>query len=158
MLSGPIHVLERSQRIKLPATDAFEFFADARNLERITPDWLGFEIATPGTVEMRPGALIDYRLRLRGIPLRWRTRIDVWEPPRRFVDVQLSGPYALWEHAHTFIPDGSDAVVIADRVRYALPLGPVGELAHRLLVRRDLERIFEHRQRAVAQLLGSAAA
>ena len=158
MLSGPIHVLERSQRIELPATDAFEFFADARNLERITPDWLGFEIATPGTVEMRPGALIDYRLRLRGIPLRWRTRIDVWEPPRRFVDLQLRGPYSLWEHSHTFIPDGDEAVVIADRVRYALPLGPLGELAHRLLVRRDLERIFEHRRNSVAQLLAKPSA
>jgi ligand-binding SRPBCC domain-containing protein len=157
MLSGPTHVLERSQRIELPAAEAFEFFADARNLERITPGWLGFSISTPGAIEMRAGTLIDYRLRLRGIPLRWRTRIDVWEPTRRFVDVQLRGPYALWEHTHTFIPDGDEAVVIADRVRYALPFGPLGELAHLVTVRRDLERIFDHRRGAVARLLGPAA-
>lgn len=158
MLTGPTHVLERSQRIELPAAEAFEFFADARNLERITPQFLGFSATTQGKIEMRAGTLIDYRLRLRGIPLRWRTRIEVWDPPRRFVDVQLRGPYDLWEHTHTFIPDGPDAVLIADRVRYALPLGPFGEIAHTLLVRRDLERIFDHRHGAVARLLAPTAA
>ena len=158
MLSGPTHVLERSQRIELPAAEAFEFFADAHNLERITPEFLGFSITTTGAIEMRAGALIDYRLRLRGVPLRWRTRIEVWEPPRRFVDLQLHGPYSLWEHTHTFTPDGPGAVLIGDRVRYALPLGPLGEIAHALLVRRDLERIFDHRRSTVARLLGPAAA
>ncbi len=154
MSATRIHLLERSQRLDLPAEKAFAFFADARNLERITPPWLGFEVRTPGRIEMRPGTLIDYRLRLRGVPLRWRTRIEAWDPPRRFVDVQLSGPYALWEHTHSFEPDGPDAVTIADRVRYALPLGRLGVLGHSLLVKRDLERIFDHRRRAVAQLLG----
>ena len=153
MAAGTIHILERSQQLELSAERAFEFFADAGNLERITPPWLGFEIATPGTIEMRQGALIDYRLRVRGVPLRWHTRIAAWEPPRRFVDVQRSGPYALWEHTHSFDPVGPEAVLIGDRVRYALPLGPIGELAHALLVKRDLERIFDHRQRTVAELL-----
>ena len=105
---------------------------------------------------MRHGTLIDYRLRLRGVPVRWRTRIEAWEPPHRFVDVQLRGPYALWEHTHSFLPDGNDGVVIEDRVRYGLPLGPLGDLAHLLLVRRDLARIFDYRRDAVAELLGSA--
>jgi ligand-binding SRPBCC domain-containing protein len=149
-----IHVLDRSQRLELSLNRAFEFYADARNLELITPPWLGFRITTPGTIEMRPGTLIDYRLRFRGVPVRWRTRIEAWDPPRRFVDQQIRGPYALWEHTHSFESAGEGAVLIADRVRYALPLGPVGELAHSLLVRRDLERIFDYRHAAVARQLG----
>jgi ligand-binding SRPBCC domain-containing protein len=152
-----VEVLERRQRLELPAERAFAFYADARNLEAITPPWLAFRVATPGAIEMRRGTLIDYRLRLHGVPVRWRTRIEVWEPPRRFVDVQLRGPYALWEHAHTFEPDGAGAVVIGDRVRYALPLGPLGRIAHAAFVRSDLERIFDHRRRAVAERVGQAA-
>jgi ligand-binding SRPBCC domain-containing protein len=145
-----VHVLERRQRLPVPAERAFAFFSDARNLEAITPPWLRFHVLTPGAIEMRPGTLIDYRLRLHGVPLTWRTRITVWEPPRRFVDVQLRGPYTLWEHTHTFEPAGPDGVIIRDRVRYALPFGRLGELARRRFVRRDLDRIFDHRMRAIA--------
>lgn len=152
-----VHVLERAQRLNLSAERAFELYADAFNLEAITPPWLGFRVVTRRPVEMRRGALLDYRLKLHGIPIRWRTRIEAWEPPARFVDVQLSGPYALWEHTHTFEPECEGAVVIRDRVRYALPLGPVGRLAHALFVRRDLTRIFDYRRRAVAELLERAA-
>jgi hypothetical protein len=148
-----VHVLERRQRLALPAARAFAFYADALNLEAITPPWLAFRVATPGPIAMGAGTLIDYRLRLHGIPIRWRTRIVTWEPPRRFVDVQLRGPYVLWQHTHTFEPDGPHAVIVRDRVRYALPLGPLGRLAHALFVRRDLERIFDYRERAVAYAL-----
>ena len=115
--------------------EAFAFYADARNLEAITPPWLGFRVTTPGEIEMRAGTLIDYRLKLHGIPVRWRTRIEAWDPPHRFVDAQIRGPYSLWEHTHSFEPDGPGAVTIADRVRYALPLGPLGALAHTAFVR-----------------------
>ena len=145
-------MFERRQRLGLPAEEAFSFFADARNLEAITPPWLAFEVLSAG--EMRRGALIDYRLRLHGVPLRWRTRIEVWEPPLRFVDVQLQGPYALWEHTHAFERAGEREVVMRDRVRYALPLGLLGTIAHRLFVRSDIERIFEFRRRALAERLG----
>jgi ligand-binding SRPBCC domain-containing protein len=148
-----VHVLERSQRLALPAVRAFEFYADAVNLEAITPPWLRFRVASPGPIAMGPGTLIDYRLRLHGIPVRWRTRIATWDPPERFVDVQLRGPYALWEHTHTFEPAGADSVVIRDRVRYALPAGVLGRLAHALFVRRDLERIFDYRRHAVSAAL-----
>jgi ligand-binding SRPBCC domain-containing protein len=151
--AGHVHVLERSQRLECSRERAFEFYAQARNLEAITPPWLSFKLITPGPIEMAPGALIDYRLKLHGVPVRWRTRIDVWEPPTRFVDVQVRGPYSLWEHSHTFEPDGERAVVIGDRVRYALPLDPLGRLAHAALVRRDLARIFDYRERAVATQL-----
>jgi ligand-binding SRPBCC domain-containing protein len=148
-----VHVLERSQRLAVPLEQAFELYSEARNLERITPPWLGFRVTTPAPIEMREGALIEYRLKLHGAPVRWRTRIAVWEPPLRFVDVQLRGPYALWEHTHTFARDDEGAVVIGDRVRYALPLGPLGELAYAAFVKRDLRRIFDYRAQAVAEWL-----
>jgi ligand-binding SRPBCC domain-containing protein len=148
-----IQILERRQRVKLPIAEAFEFYGDAFNLERITPPFLGFRVTTPRPIEMGAGTLIEYRLRLHGVPVRWRTRIATWEPPHRFVDVQLSGPYALWHHTHTFEPDGDDAVWIGDRVRYAIPYGPLGALADSLLVRRDVEQIFDYRRDAVARLL-----
>ena len=134
--------------------DAFAFFADARGLEAITPPWLALRVVTPGPIEMRPGALIDYRLRLHRIPVRWRTRIEAWEPCERFVDVQLEGPYRLWHHTHEFEADGAGATVIRDTVQYGLPLGPLGALAHNLFVRRDLERIFDFRRDALERLLG----
>lgn len=153
-----VHVLERRQRLELPVRRAFEFYTQARNLAVITPPWMGFKVITPRPIEMRPGALIDYRMKLHGVPLRWSTRIDVWEPPVRFIDVQVRGPYALWEHTHTFERDGKHAVLIGDRVRYAIPLGPLGRTAHAAFVKRDLKRVFDYRARAVAERLQSESA
>lgn len=152
-----VHILERRQRIERPIEEVFAFYGDARNLERITPPLLGFEVTTPGPIEMSAGTLIEYRLRLHRIPVRWRTRIESWEPPHRFVDVQVKGPYTLWEHTHTFEADGPGATIIEDRVRYLIPFGPLGELADRLLVQRDLGRIFDYRRDAVARELATAA-
>lgn len=135
--------------------DAFAFFADARNLEAITPPWLRFGILTPAPVTMRPGAVIDYRLNLHGVPVRWRTRIVIWEPPRRFVDVQLHGPFGAWEHTHTF-ESRDEGTLIHDLVRYRMPLGPLGMIAHRILVARDLRRVFDFRAAAVARLLAQS--
>lgn len=150
---GRVHILERQQRIERPIEEVFAFYGDARNLERITPPWLGFEVTTPGPIEMGAGSLIEYRLRLHRMPVRWRTRIEAWEPPRRFVDAQIKGPYSLWEHTHTFEADGPGATLIEDRVRYSIPFGPLGELADRLLVQRDLRQIFDYRREAVAREL-----
>jgi ligand-binding SRPBCC domain-containing protein len=148
------HLLERRQRIQLPVDEAFAFYGDAINLELITPPWLEFEVITPRPIEMGVGTLIEYRLKLHRVPVRWRTRIEAWEPPHRFVDVQVRGPYTLWEHTHTFEADGPEATIIHDRVRYAIPFGPLGTLADRLLVRRDLKQIFDYRRDAVARELG----
>ncbi|HEV7615442.1 MAG TPA: SRPBCC family protein [Solirubrobacterales bacterium] len=148
-----VHILEREQRVELPLDRAFEFYGDAFNLEAITPPWLAFKVTTPAPVTMGQGARLDYRLKLHGLPVRWQTRIEAWEPPRRFVDVQVRGPYSLWEHTHEFEPAGEGVTTIRDRVRYALPLGPLGRLAHRLFVRRDVERIFDYRREAVAERL-----
>jgi ligand-binding SRPBCC domain-containing protein len=146
------HVLRREQRLPGPPDTVFPFFGDAHNLEAITPPWLGFHVVTPAPIEMRAGALIEYRLRLRGLPIAWLTRVEEWTPGVRFVDAQLSGPYALWHHTHEFEADG-DATIMRDVVRYALPYWPLGEVAHALLVRRDLERIFDFREAEVARRL-----
>jgi ligand-binding SRPBCC domain-containing protein len=140
-----VHILRREQRLPGAPGDVFPFFADARNLEAITPPWLGFSVTTPGPIVMRPGALIEYTLKLHGVALSWRTTIAVWDPPRRFVDVQVRGPYRLWHHTHEFEPGADGGTLMRDTVRYALPLGPLGEIAHRALVRRDLAAIFDFR-------------
>ncbi|MFL5780624.1 MAG: SRPBCC family protein [Thermoleophilaceae bacterium] len=146
-------VLTREQRLPGPPADVFGFFADALNLERITPAWLSFRVTGPKPIEMHAGTLIEYRLRLHGVPLRWLTRIDVWEPPHRFVDRQLRGPYRSWVHEHSFAADGPDATLMRDRVEYSLPLGPLGALADVVLVRRDLARIFDYRAASVARFI-----
>ena len=145
------HTLEVALELPLPAAEVFPFFAAAENLERITPPELRFRIVTPPPVEMREGALIEYRLRLFGVPFGWTTRIALWEPPQRFIDEQIRGPYALWEHTHTFEPSAAETLV-RDRVRYRLPLRPFGELAFPV-VRSQLKRIFAYRQQAVREAL-----
>ena len=149
------HILTREQRLARPPAEVFEFFADAGNLEAITPPSLRFRIVTARPIAMRAGALIEYRLRLRGLPLMWLTRIEAWEPGRRFVDAQLAGPYALWHHTHEFeaLPDGT--TLMRDVVRYALPFWPFGEVAHALFVRRELEAIFDFRHAEVARRFDS---
>ena len=149
-----IHVLRREQRLPAAPDDVFAFFADARNLESITPPLLRFRVVTPDPIEMRVGALIQYRLRLRGLPISWLTSIQAWEPPVRFADQQVRGPYALWHHVHEFAPAGPGATVMRDTVHYAIGLGALGALADRALVRRDLRRIFDFRAAAVPALLG----
>ena len=121
--------------------EVFPFFADASNLERLTPPSLRFRILTPPPIDMAVGTIIDYRIRLRGIPMRWQSEITAWEPPYRFVDEQRRGPYRLWIHEHVFVPQGGGTLA-KDIVRYAV-LG--GEIVQRLFVASELERIFEYR-------------
>jgi ligand-binding SRPBCC domain-containing protein len=144
------YTLTREQHLSGSPDEVFAFFGNARNLEAITPPLLRFRIVTPAPITMGAGTLLRYRLRVRGMPLSWLTVIQEWNPPHRFVDEQLSGPYALWHHTHSFEPDGDGGTIMRDVVRYALPFGVLGELAHRLVVRSDLERIFDFRERAVA--------
>lgn len=146
------HLLERRQWVDRPLGETFELFSDAFALERITPPWLQFEVLTPPPIEMAEGTLIDYALRLHGVPVRWRTRIEVWEPPHRFTDRQLSGPYRRWHHAHE-LRERAGRTEIADHVRYSMPLGVLGELARAVFVRKNLEKIFDYRHVAVERLL-----
>jgi len=153
MFAMRVHLLEREQLVPRTADEVFAFFAQAHNLERITPSWLRFEVLTPGPIEMGSGTLIGYRLRVHAVPLRWISRIEEWDSGRLFVDRQVRGPYRVWHHRHEFVAR-AEGTVVRDRVRYALPLGRFGELAHAAFVRRDLERIFDFRRAAVAELLG----
>jgi len=144
--------LVREQWVPQPIAAAFAFFSRPENLQAITPPWLDFRI-TSVDPELRAGSLIRYRLRWHGVPMRWTTEIAAWDPPCGFVDTQLSGPYALWHHQHELTAQNG-GTLIRDEVTYALPFGPLGQLAHRLWVRRDVEAIFDFRQRRMREILG----
>jgi ligand-binding SRPBCC domain-containing protein len=145
------HLLKTEMVLPLGLDEVFAFFCDARNLEAITPPELAFRIIAPEPIDIREGATIDYRLRLFGVPFKWRTLISAWEPPYRFVDEQLEGPYRLWVHEHLFQQAG-EGTRVTDRVQYRLPFWPVGEAAFPL-VRAHLERIFRYRQRSIRESL-----
>lgn len=141
-------ILKKSVWVPRDLPELFPFFANAENLGLLTPSWLKFEILTPRPIEMRVGALIDYRIRLRGFPMRWRTEITAWNPPFEFVDEQRRGPYRLWRHRHWF-EERDGGTVCHDEVRY-IPFG--GWLADRLFVRRDVERIFAYREQRMREV------
>lgn len=147
------YILTASVFLSAPRPRVFPFFADAQNLESITPPWLRFRILTPLPIAMAEGTLIDYRLRLHAVPFGWRTEIAVWQPPERFVDRQLAGPYRSWVHEHLFEPTPTGTLV-TDRVRYR-PRG--GRLAQALFVGRDVRRIFAFRQAALLARFGGRA-
>lgn len=146
------YVLSREQLLPRPRAEVFAFFADASNLERITPAFLRFSIATPQPITMRAGAIIEYRLSLFGVPFGWRTVIRAYEPNDFFVDEQERGPYARWHHEHRFEDAPGGATKMIDDVTYAPPLGPLGAVANRVFVRRTLERIFDHRRDTIATI------
>lgn len=148
------HILTRSLTLDLPRRKVFDFFADAGNLERITPPELNFKIITEQLFNIKQGSLIDYKLKMRGIPLTWRTLISVWNPPHSFVDEALKSPYKQWIHRHTFTELENGKTLIEDQVKYRLPFEPFGDLAH-WFVRRELDHIFDFRQKAVMEILQS---
>jgi ligand-binding SRPBCC domain-containing protein len=151
-----LHVFEQTQTVAAPLDEVFPFFAQPENLAEITPPSMGFQVLTPSPITMKDGAVIDYVVRVGGLPMRWRTLITAYEPPYRFVDEQLLGPYSFWHHTHTFAPSAGGGTELGDLVRYALPLGPLGDLAHALVVSRQLRGIFAHRQRVMIERFGAA--
>lgn len=150
-----IRTLRYETRFRQEREELFPFFADAANLERITPAHLRFRILTAGPLEMRPGLRIEYHIRLHGLPLRWRTLISAWEPPRRFQDTQERGPWALWEHTHRFEPLPGGGTLMVDELRVKPPFGLLGELAWPLL-RRQVDGIFAHRRRVLEAIFPPA--
>jgi len=144
------HAYVLRSEVTLPASrdTLFEFFSDAFQLEKITPPWLNFKVLTPAPIQIQTGTLIDYRLRLRVIPIRWRTEISTWNPPHSFTDRQLKGPYSLWEHFHTF-EEVDGGTLVTDEVRYRVP---GGVLVHSLFVKRELQKIFQYRHDSMLEL------
>jgi ligand-binding SRPBCC domain-containing protein len=145
------HTLRREQWIPRPINEVFTFFADTRNLEEITPPWLNFKILSVDSTRMKSGTGLLYHIRWHGIPIRWYTKIRKWDEPHRFIDVQMSGPYKLWHHTHSFESHGNQTRMI-DVVRYALPLGIIGNLLHSIKVGRDVHRIFDYRRERIHEL------
>ena len=151
---GNRYVLTITQRLAPSPEELFPFFADAHNLQEITPDTVMFEVVTPRPIEMREGAIIDYRLRIKGVPQRWRTEITVWDPPHRFVDEQRRGPYKRWHHEHTFAQE-EGGTRCDDRIEFEIGMGPLGRLAAALFVKRDVKKIFAHRTQVLEAKFGA---
>jgi ligand-binding SRPBCC domain-containing protein len=147
------YILERQQVIPLSRARTFAFFADALNLEAITPPFLQFRVLTQPPIVMRAGTLLEYRLSLFGIPFHWRTLIERWSPQEAFVDTQVAGPYRLWHHTHIFEELAPDRTLMRDRVLYGLPYGILGRLGEALFVKRTLKIIFDYRSHMTARLL-----
>jgi ligand-binding SRPBCC domain-containing protein len=141
-----------STRVPAPIDRVFDFFARAENLERLTPAFLGFRILTPPPLTLAKGTIIDYRISLHGLPIRWRSEITEWDPPHKFVDEQRRGPYRRWTHVHEFAVDG-DGTIVIDRVSYAI-WG--GTFVNAWLVAPDLRRVFTYRHSALAEVFGGS--
>ena len=145
------HILERQQIINRPIKEVFDFFADAVNLERITPPELNFQITTEQPIDIKKGTLIEYQLKLRGIPIKWKTEITQWNPPNDFVDTALKSPYKQWIHLHTFEEGKNGETIMRDKVRYRLPFEPLGDLAH-WYVKKELKYIFDYRYKIIEEI------
>jgi ligand-binding SRPBCC domain-containing protein len=148
------YILERKQIIRRGREEVFRFFADAENLERITPPELNFHIITPRPIDIKKGTLIDYRLKLRGIPMSWKTEITEWNPPHSFVDTALKSPYKQWIHLHAFEENGANETIMRDIVRYRLPFEPLGDLVN-FYVKKELKYIFDYRYKAIKEIFDS---
>jgi len=149
------HVLEFRVWLPRPREEIFPFFADPRNLKVLDPPWLRPALLSSPPDPLEAGTVFDFRIRWLGIPLRWRVLIREYDPPYRFVDVQVRGPYARWEHRHLFRAE-KGGTSVEDRITYRLPLGPLGRLLHTLWVRRQLAAIFAHRRRRLGELFPDA--
>jgi ligand-binding SRPBCC domain-containing protein len=149
------HTLRSEQWVPRPLDEVFTFFSDAKNLDRITPPWLNFQILSVDSDPIHAGSEIRYRLLWHGIPIRWKTEIRRWDAPHLFIDIQRSGPYRLWHHTHRFEADG-EGTKISDLVRYALPFGWLGRVVHAWTVRKDVESIFAYRKTKTDELFASA--
>lgn len=146
-----IYTLHQEQVVPHPLLKVFHYFSRPENLSQLTPPWMDFQILTPLPIEMKKGARIHYKIKIRKFSLRWETEIIEYDPPYSFVDVQQKGPYLQWHHRHRFEPVDQGTRIL-DEVKYALPLGWIGQMAHKLQVRKDLEAIFNYRKQVLTQV------
>lgn len=141
---------ETSQFVPRPLPEVFDFFSDPKNLEKITPPFLNFRIVAMSTPEIQQGSIIDYQLKIHGVPAKWKTLIEKWEPNSEFVDTQLKGPYKLWHHTHRF-EAVAGGTMIFDRVNFRLPFGFIGALIAGAFVQNDVKEIFAYRRKVIAE-------
>lgn len=147
-----IYSLKREQEFTRPVKELFKFFEKPENLEKITPKSVGFNIITPRPIKMHTGAVLDYTIRILGMPIRWTTLITGYNPPYEFSDVSIKGPYSYWHHSHKFV-EVEDGTIMYDEVSYALPFGLIGRLVHALFVKRQLKHIFDYRSEVIEEIL-----
>ena len=147
---------DRTQILHLPLAQAFAFFADPRHLEAITPGFVHFKFLRDPPPILQAGSVVDYRIRMFGVPVRWQARIEVWEPPHRFVDAQVRGAFASWHHTHLFEDAGDGRTRMREQIEFAMPMGVLGRIAYRLFVARTLERIFDLRAERLSALMPRA--
>ncbi|MEE4311404.1 MAG: SRPBCC family protein [candidate division KSB1 bacterium] len=148
------YILETETILDMPLDEVFPFFADAHNLNRVTPPWLNFEIISDRDIEMQVGTQVQYRLKLHSIPVRWQSEITEWDPPYKFTDTQIQGPYRLWIHEHIFASE-ADKTIMRDRVTYAVPGRIFAQLIHSVFVKRDLDRIFSYREEVFKRIFSA---
>lgn len=146
-----LHVLACEQFLPYPVDRVFDFFKKPENLDHVTPPNLGFKILTPSPIPMAKGTVIDYTIRLYGIPMKWQTVITDYDPPHFFTDTQVKGPYKTWIHTHRFIPKDGGTLMV-DEVKYEVPLGPLGDIVRALFVKNEVEKIFNYRKKVIADL------
>jgi len=152
MTNNPYRLVHE-QLVPRKLEEVFDFFSRAENLETLTPGFLHFKIVSVSPLPVQKGTLINYKLRVRGLPLRWTSEIREWNPPTQFVDFQTGDPYKFWHHTHRFIAEGNNTRIM-DEVLYDLPFGPLGRLAHSVLVKSDVEKIFRYREMKIQALFG----
>ena len=147
-----LHTLKKEQKISRNILDVFEFFSKPENLSIITPKKMDFKILTPSPIEMKEGALIDYTVKIKTFPVRWRTLITKYDPPHVFIDQQLKGPYSIWHHTHTFEKINDKETLISDIIKYGLPFSFIGSMVNSLYVKKDLENIFSYRFEKIREI------
>ena len=146
------YTFKKEQEISKNILEVFDFFSRPENLSIITPPKMQFNIMTPSPIEMKDGALIDYTVKILGLPIKWRTLITKYDPPNIFIDQQLKGPYSLWHHTHTFKKINDNETLIGDTVIYAVPFSFIGSIVHSIYIKRDLERIFSYRTKKIKEI------
>jgi len=147
------HLFKSEQLMPRPVEQVFDFFKRPENLDAVTPKNLGFKILTPSPIIMQKGAVIDYTIQIYGIPMQWQTLITDYNPPCSFTDTQVKGPYKTWIHTHRFSAQG-DGTLMVDEVEYSIAYGLIGEMARILFVKREIEKIFNHRRKIMNQVFG----
>ena len=148
------HEFKEKQFIDLPIEEVFNYFSNPSNLQKITPKYLNFKIKNNPPFIMKKGQLFEYRLRVRGIPITWISLISSYDPPYSFIDEQIKGPYSSWHHTHLFKEENGGTVII-DEVKYTLPLGLIGKIVNLIWVKKDLDKIFQYRQKIIEKTLKS---